>query len=414
MKQINGEIIAVGTELLLGQIANTNAQWISSELADCGVNVFYHSVVGDNLARVTAAFSLAAERSDLIIVTGGLGPTEDDLTREAFQSLSGLDMEIHTPSMDYITTFFQSRGMDMTENNRRQARVFTGAEVIPNEVGMAPGMVVTYQGKTWIFLPGVPREMKQMMKQFVIPQIQTWIGGTVLIKSTVLRFAGIGEAKLEDVLKDLIDAQTNPTIAPLAQETGLIIRLTAKAESLQQAEQLLHDTKEKILERVGAYFYGSDEETLEHRVAGPLKAKNQTIAAAESLTGGMFTEQLISIPGAAMICKGGIISYAEDIKRDVLGVARETIESEGTISAACATEMASRVRELLQADIGIGFTGVAGPDTSEGQPVGTVYICVTNGTRHHVEKLLLQGGRNTIRKRAMIKGFEILMRYLED
>jgi nicotinamide-nucleotide amidase len=413
-KQFKSEIIAVGTELLLGQIANTNAQWLSKELAKYGINVYQHVVVGDNLSRVLNAFKFAHERSDIIIVTGGLGPTDDDMTREAFQAMTGLEIIEHTPSMEKIKAFFEKQKSAMTPNNRRQARVFEGAEVLNNQTGMAPGMITTYEGKTWVFLPGVPREMKSLSRNDVFPYLQKLTGQEEIIQSTILKFIGIGESALEHDLQDLIKEQSNPTIAPLAQSDGVVVRVTAKAGSIEEANLLIEKTKRQILGRAGTYFYGTDEETIERRVFSMLQNQNVTLAAAESLTGGMFTEKLISVEGASQVCLGGIISYDANTKQNLLGVSAETIKKKGTVSEACAIEMAANVNKKLGSDIGISFTGVAGPVESEGKPAGTVFIAVSDRNGNQVSKeFSFQGDRNTIRRRAMLKGFELLLNFLK-
>src|SRR5699024_5468564 len=255
-KQLKAEIIAVGTELLLGQIANTNAQWLSQQLSLYGINVYSHAVVGDNLKRVEETFSQAHHRSDIIIVTGGLGPTEDDMTREAFQLVSNLKIQEDGPSMKKINAYFEKQGTVMTENNRRQARVFEGAEVLANTAGMAPGMIVTHQDKMWIFLPGVPREMKQITTDKVLPYLKKMIG--------------IGESRLEYELSDMIHTQTNPTIAPLAQNDGVVIRLTAKESSEEKVNDLLQQTEAQIRKKIGDYLYGTNDETIEHKVVSML------------------------------------------------------------------------------------------------------------------------------------------------
>ncbi|MGM8211687.1 competence/damage-inducible protein A [Virgibacillus sp. W0430] len=414
MKQTNTEIIAVGTELLLGQIANTNAQWLSDQLAAYGVNTFYHTVVGDNLQRVEQVFKDAHKRSDIIIVTGGLGPTEDDLTREAFQQLSNMELTEHQPSMDKIKAFYRRQGKEMTPNNERQARVFSNAKVIENTVGMAPGMIVPYENKTWIFLPGVPREMKQLSIQAVFPYIREQMGEEMIIKSKVLRFIGIGESQLEHELQSLIQVQNNPTIAPLAQDDGVVIRLTAKATSSEKAEDLLNGTKEKVLDKVGEYFYGMEHDSIQNTILSMLNEQNKYIAAAESLTGGMFTHKLIAASGISSVCRGAVVCYDTKVKTDVLHVSPETIDAKGTVSEACAIEMAENICTVLDADIGISFTGVAGPNSIEGQPVGTVFIAVSDRLgKQKVEKFIFQGDRNTVRRRAMLKGFEILYRFLK-
>ncbi|WP_164215524.1 competence/damage-inducible protein A [Virgibacillus sp. YIM 98842] len=414
-KQYKAEIIAVGTELLLGQIANTNAQWLSAALAKYGINVYQHIVVGDNLSRVLNAFKLAHSRSDIIIVTGGLGPTDDDMTREAFQSMTGLELVEHTPSMEKIKTFFEKQKSVMTPNNRRQARVFEGAAVLKNRVGMAPGMIMAYENKTWVFLPGVPREMKSLARNDVFPYLQKLTGQEEIIQSTVLKFIGIGESALEHDLQDLIKKQTNPTIAPLAQNDGVVVRLTANAGSIEEANNFITHTKEEILKRVGTYYYGADEQTIEQRVFAMLKNRNVTLAAAESLTGGMFTEKLVSVEGASEVCRGGIIAYDANVKENLLGVSAETINKAGTVSEICAIEMASNVYQKLDADIGISFTGVAGPVESEGKPVGLVFIAICDRKGNQVGKeFTFQGDRNSIRRRAMLKGFELLLNFLKN
>ncbi|RLL45383.1 competence/damage-inducible protein A [Oceanobacillus piezotolerans] len=413
-KSFSAEIIAVGTELLLGQIANTNAKWLSEKLALLGIHVYTHVVVGDNLERVEQAFRQAERRSDIVLVTGGLGPTDDDLTREAFQRISHLEMEEYSPAMKKIESYFERSKTKMTPNNRKQARVFKGSHVLNNQAGMAPGMIVHYNEKIWIFLPGVPREMKRLATDGVFPYLQQQTGKKDKIQSLVLKFIGIGESALEDAIQDLIQAQSNPTIAPLAQNDGVVIRLTVKADSDERANTLLKAAKEKILERVGIYYYGENDDTLEQQVIQLLKEKQLTIAAAESLTGGMFASKLISVSGASNVVQGGIVSYHANVKQKVLGVSKETIEKEGTVSKACASEMAAKVREKLDADIGISFTGVAGPNEEEGNPVGTVYIALhTISGKKQVFHYEFMGDRSTIRHRATLKGLEILFQYLK-
>ncbi|CDQ40046.1 hypothetical protein M948_15065 [Virgibacillus sp. CM-4] len=414
IKQVKAEIVAVGTELLLGQIANTNAQWLSQQLANYGINVYNHVVVGDNLTRVEESFYQAQQRSDLIIVTGGLGPTDDDLTREAFQNISQLSMIEHQPSMEKITAYFAKQQATMTPNNRKQARVFEGAEVWLNNAGMAPGMCVSFQNRTWIFLPGVPREMKALATEHLFPLVQQLVGKNEIIKSKVLKFIGIGESKLEHELKDIIQAQTNPTIAPLAQDDGIVIRLTAKSESDLQASQLIEHTEDQIINRVGSYFYGSDQDTLEGKVIDLLIKKQKKLAVAESITGGLFTGKISSVSGVSSVFEGGIVSYAAHVKQHVLDISEETLTDKGTISEACALAMAKNVAAKLGVPVGIGFTGVAGPDEVEGQPVGTVYIAIYDDGKEQVEKWMFQGDRNTIRNRAVLKGMELLYKWLKS
>ncbi|MFC4023081.1 competence/damage-inducible protein A [Oceanobacillus longus] len=415
MRQYKGEIVAVGTELLLGQIANTNAQWLSQQMALYGINVYNHTVVGDNLERVEEAFKMAQKRSDIIIVTGGLGPTDDDLTREAFEQISGMEMIEDKTSMEKIELFFRNHNVKMTPNNRKQARVFKGSTVLKNSVGMAPGMRVEFAEKTWFFLPGVPREMKQITKEEIIPYLHQLTDKEQIIKSLVLKFIGIGESSLEHELKDLIQAQSNPTIAPLAQEDGVVIRLTAKEKSEEKLDELLYHTKMQILARVGEFYFGEDNDVIEQVIVELLKKQNKRIAAAESLTGGLFTEKIVSVNGASFVCPGGIVCYDAAIKQEVLGVSEETIQNKGTVSEECAHEMSENVRKLLRSDIGISFTGIAGPTPTEGKPVGKVYISISDVNGYQkVEEFLFTGSRSSIRKRASLKGLEIIYNYLKS
>ncbi|HLR15390.1 MAG TPA: competence/damage-inducible protein A [Bacillota bacterium] len=415
MEQKRTEFIAVGTELLLGQIANTNAQWFSHQLASYGFNMFHHTVVGDNLQRVKDVFMQAQKRSDIIIVSGGLGPTEDDLTREAFQEMSHLPLDYDEHTMSNIQAFYKKQGIIMPSNNNRQARVFSGAYICNNKHGMAPGMILTFKNVKWIFLPGVPTEMKQMAEDDVFPYLIQEMSEYEVIESRVIKCIGIGESTLEERLKDLIQHQTNPTIALLAQEDGMIIRLTVKSSSKEEAdEKIIHMTR-NICNRIGEYVYGFDEDTIAKRVIQLLANNEKTIAAAESLTGGAFTNQLIKVEGASVVCPGSMVTYDTRIKRDVLHVPSEVIEEEGVVSEACALEMAKQISARMNTTLGISFTGVAGPERLEGNEVGTTYISIySNAGDSIVRKYVFSGNRTAIQKKSVMKGFEMLYHYLSD
>ncbi len=414
-KNIKTEIIAVGTELLLGQIANTNAQWMSEQLAMHGVNTFYHTVVGDNLQRLVDTLAMAKERSDVIIITGGLGPTEDDMSREAFHQLSHLNIVEEPKSMQKIKAFFEQQGTEMTPNNKRQARVFEHSQVLYNKYGMAPGNIVEHEENSWIFLPGVPREMKQLFSDDVIPYLKS-MNGEMVIQSMVLRFTGIGESALEHRLQHLISSQQNPTIAPLAQNDGVTIRLTAKADTKEQVEYMLENTKQAILQEVGHYFYGMNNDSLEEKVFQLLQQQNKSISSAESLTGGLFANKLVSLNGTSSVYKGSVICYDKNVKLHVLHVDEQVIEEEGTVSVACAEQLAKNIATTLDTSIGISFTGVAGPDTLEGKDVGTVHIGLYDKETNysHVESCFFPGDRMQIRSRSVLKGHEMLLRYLNE
>ncbi|WP_043933286.1 competence/damage-inducible protein A [Bacillus sp. EB01] len=412
---MNAEIIAVGSELLLGQINNTNAKFLSGQLALNGINVFYHTVVGDNAVRFKSALSIAETRSDLIIVTGGLGPTKDDLTKETAAAHLGIGLVMDQKAMEGIELFFKRTGREMTENNKKQALVLEGAQVLQNDHGMAPGMLAEKNGKLYMFLPGPPREMEPMFLSYGTPALMSRMEENEQIISRVLRFFGIGEALLEHEIEDLIDSQSNPTIAPLASDGEVTLRITAKHSILETAIQLLDEVEKEILDRVGMYFYGYDDSSLMNEVAKHLKITGQTISSAESLTGGMFQEQYTSIPGAGSSLKGGVVCYTNEVKAEVLHVKKETIENDGVVSAQCARELAENVASLVNADIGISFTGVAGPDELEGKPVGTVYIGISiKGEPTTVEKLNLGGSREANRIRTVKYGCYFLLKRLKE
>ena len=413
-KNYQAEIVAVGTELLLGQIANTNAQWLSEQLATYGINVYNHTVVGDNLDRVEQAFRLAQSRSDIVIVTGGLGPTEDDLTREGFEQLTGLEIIEDKTTMEKIESYYKERNRTMTPNNRKQARVFKGATVLKNNAGMAPGMYIDYQDTHWFFLPGVPREMKQISSEELFPFQENLTGKQQVIQSTVLKFIGIGESNLEHELTDMIHEQTNPTIAPLAQDQGVVIRVTASAASKAEAQKLVADKKQEILARIGAYCFGEDEQTIENKVMELLAEKGKTLAAAESLTGGLFSSNLVSAAGASNVFAGSLVTYQTAAKEALLGLTPEWISEYGVVSKECAEAMAEQAATKLNTPTAISFTGVAGPETQEEKPVGQVYIAIYDeGKIVESSSILLSGNRNNIRERAALKGFELLYQYLK-
>lgn len=414
MTTIKAEIISIGTELILGQIANTNAQWMSEKLAEVGVNTYYHTALGDNIDRLENTFRLAQDRSDAVIVTGGLGPTEDDLSREAFQQMTGIEIIEEPVSLKKIKDYFHSQKREMTPNNIRQARIFAGSRALENKVGMAPGIHLTYDEVDWFFLPGVPREMKQLFQDDVIPHLQN-INGQQIIASKVLKFVGIGESDLEHQLLDLIQAQTNPTIAPLARDEGMTLRLTAKGDSLSGAEDLLDEMKGLILNRVGQHYYGEDDETIAEVIANILKDNNMSLAAAESLTGGAFSSQIVSVPGSSAYFKGSVVSYDTSIKRDVLKIPQSLLDGEGTVSDACAEAMAANVMELMDAEIGISFTGVAGPETVEGKEAGTVVIAIQDQSGYKLTKTYhFRGNRNEVRRRSVQAGYAQLYFYLKN
>lgn len=410
---MNAEIIAVGSELLLGQIANTNAQFLSQQLAELGINVYFHTAVGDNAARLEQAVNVAQTRADLILFTGGLGPTKDDLTKETIARLLGRRLIIDEAALRAIEAYFVRTNRPMTENNKKQALVLEGSTVLKNEHGMAPGMALSANGITYMLLPGPPKEMRPMFVKYGRAFLRSAFSLSERIESRVLRFFGIGESALETAIADLIDAQSNPTIAPLAGDGEVTLRLTAKHRDGAEANRLLDEMEAAVLARVGRYCYGYNGETLFTKTIGRLKERGWTIAAAESLTGGWFLEQLTAIPGASAVVQGGVVCYTNGVKEKVLGVPRPLLVTDGAVSEPCARLLAENVRALCNADIGISFTGVAGPDPLEGHPPGTVYVGVAvRGRDTAVHRLTLSGTRHDIRVRTAKYGCFFLLEAL--
>ncbi|GAA3406506.1 competence/damage-inducible protein A [Paenibacillus hodogayensis] len=415
---MKAEIIAVGTELLLGQIVNTNAQYIAQGCAGIGLNVYYQTVVGDNRERIRQAFTLAAERADVVIVTGGLGPTQDDLTKDALSELLGLPISIHGPSMEKIEAVFRDRGLEMVKSNERQANVLEGSDPLPNDNGLAVGIGLTKDGTHYVLLPGPPKEMKPMFDKQAIPWIRAAMGEDASpLYSKMLKFAGIGESSLEHRLIDLIEVQEDPTIAPYAKEGEVSIRLTTRATSEEEAERKLAATEREIRARVGEYVYADRDVPIEHELVAILTASGKTLALAESCTGGMVSEMVTAVQGSSAAYRGGIVCYTNEAKRELLGVPAELLEGEdapGAISAQTAVLLAEQALERLGADYALSVTGVAGPGESEGKPVGLVYVGIAvRGKSAQSAKLQLSGNRESVRLKAAKQAFYLLWQQLK-
>ena len=412
---MNAEILAVGSELLLGQITNTNARFISNQLSELGINVYYHTVVGDNAQRLEQAISVAETRADLIIFSGGLGPTKDDLTKETIARHLGVSLEFDEIALTYIEQFFAKRGRPMTENNRKQALILAGSEVLANHHGMAPGMILTKDERTYILLPGPPKELEPMFQFEAKPKLSGMLNTGGVIASHVMRFYGIGEAELEVRVQDILDSQTNPTVAPLASDGEVTLRVTAKTETEQEAQQLIAAKVAEIQALVGDYQYGSDDDSLASKTVEMLLDNKLTIAAAESLTAGLFQSELAEIPGVGDALVGGVVTYTEGAKIKQLGISKELLDTHGIVSSECAAAMASTVRKKFGTDIGIGLTGAAGPTAHDHQPVGTVWIGIAIGDEEPITYLLhLSGMRNTNRLRTVKFTCHYLMQLLEE
>lgn len=401
---LRAEIVAVGTELLMGQIANTNAQYLSQRLAEVGVGVYHHSVVGDNRERAKQVLHTARERgANVIILTGGLGPTEDDLTREVVAEVLGRPMHLMEEIVEHIRSFFTYRGLEMPENNKQQAMVIEGATVLDNPRGTAPGLHVEADGVHYFLLPGPPTELKGMFLEKVLPILSEVQGGAKQVfASRILRIFGIGESSMELKIKDLIQSQSNPTIAPYASEGECVLRLTASAASEAEAMQLIAPVEQQILSRLGEFIYGSDEETLPVKVGQLLRAKGQTMVTAESCTGGMIGSMITDLAGCSDFYWGSLVCYHNEVKQQVLGVETDVLQAFGAVSAQCAGQMAEGARKQTGADWAVSVTGIAGPGGgTDEKPVGLVYIGVSGPDGTTVREYQWKhGDRHQMRLRA--------------
>lgn len=411
---MKAEIIAVGTELLLGQVVNTNATFISEELASLGINVYYHSVVGDNPQRLEALLELADQRSDLIVLCGGLGPTDDDLTKQVTAAHVGQELVQDEWGYQNLMTFFEKRQRPMTENNLLQTLVFKEGLALKNTAGLAIGIFYTSdQGKHYLLLPGPPSELRPMFYHEVVPLLQKNFQKEDYLISRVLRFYGIGESQLVTDLADLIEKQTNPTIAPYAKPNEVTLRLTVKTADKKQGEEQLDELEEKIQQLVGDYFYGYGEKnSLANVVIELLKEQGKTLTAAESLTAGAFQSALGAVPGVSEVFKGGFVTYSAAIKADFLDISPELLEEFGTVSQECVEAMAQNARKKAKADYSVAFSGVAGPDSLENHPAGTVWIAFANEDEVVSRKYHFSRDRSYIRQSAVMAGLDLVRRGL--
>lgn len=408
---MKGEIIAVGTELLLGNIVNTNAQYLSQKLADLGIDVYYHVVVGDNLKRLTETIKTSLERSDIVITSGGLGPTADDITKEGAAQAMGLKLLPDEESIERIKKMFSSTGRIMTENNIKQGYIPEGAVVLENNNGTAPGVLIEKEGKIVIMLPGPPKELYPMFESKVLPYLKSKTDST--IRSKVLRVIGVGESAVEHILKDIFDSQANPTIAPYAKDGEVHLRITAKTGIPEEADSLIAEMEQKVRAILGDNIYGCNEETLEEAVLKLLQKKNLTISLAESCTGGLVASRLTDIPGASASLISGVVSYSNESKINILKVKEETIRKYGAVSPQTAEEMAVGAKRLSNTDIGLSITGIAGPDGGSAEkPVGLCYIGIAIGKSVNVQKIMLTGNRNRIRWGSSSRALDFLRRVL--
>ena len=393
------EIITVGTEILLGDILNTNTHYLSNELANMGIDVYYQITVGDNEQRLLSQLKESFKRSDLVILTGGLGPTEDDITKEVCAKYFNMEMEFHEQSWDKIIEIHNKMNRKPTENNRKQAYFPKGSLILPNKYGTAPGCIMEKDKKTIIVMPGPPKEMKPMFDNYVKPFLLK--DNKNILKSKVLRIIGMGESKIENDLLDLIDKQINPTIATYAKDGECTVRITAKGKNEKEVESLIEPISNEIKSRFKEKVYGEDDTAIEDEVAKILVDNNLTIAVAESCTGGMVAADLINYPGISSVFMEGCVTYSNEAKMMTLNVKKETLNTVGAVSEQCAKEMSEGVAARHNTNIGLSTTGIAGPEGgSEDKPVGLVYMGITIYNKTLVKKYIFNGNRQQIRSRA--------------
>lgn len=416
---MKAEIIAVGTEILTGQITNTNAQFLSEEFAKLGIDVFFQTAVGDNEERLLSIIDLASKRSDLVVLCGGLGPTEDDLTKQTLAKYLGRNLVFDEQASKRLNEFFATRPQfTRTANNERQAQLIEGSTPLQNSTGLAVGGVIEVDGITYVVLPGPPSELKHMVWDYLVPLLSS---DHKQLYSRVLRFFGIGESQLVTVLSDLIDNQTDPTIAPYAKTGEVTLRLSTKADDIESAKEKLDQLEQKILSKKTLnsiplenllYGYG-DDNSMARVVFDLLKKKHKTITAAESLTAGLFQSSIADFSGSSSVFNGGFVTYSIEEKSKMLQIPLEELQEHGVVSHFTAEKMAEQSRKLTDADFGIGLTGVAGPDSLEGHPAGTVFIGIATREKVHSIRVLIGGrSRSDVRHIACLYAFNLVRQAL--
>ena len=408
------ELIAVGTELLLGNVANTDAQIISQGLSALGITVLHHTVVGDNPQRLAEALETARNRADIIITTGGLGPTYDDLTKQTICKTFNRELELHEDILEDLKTWFQTKmGKKMPENNIQQAMLPVDCTIFDNPVGTAPGCAFVEDGVHVLMLPGPPFECRHMFEHRAAPYLEKLTDGVIV--SHEIRVFGMGESAVEEALHEPMTTLTNPTLAPYAKTNECMVRATARAESREKAEELLTPLVREVCETLGDVVYGVDVGSLEEVVSGLLAERGLTLAAAESCTGGLLSKRMTDLPGASKVFRGGVVSYVNDVKANVLGVPREVLEQYGAVSEETARAMAEGCRRVCGSDLAVSLTGVAGPERDDwGNEVGTVYAALA-GPEETICKKLTCGrgrGRDRVRTAAASNALDLIRRFL--
>ncbi len=416
MKNFSAEILCVGTELLLGDIVNTNAAFLAAELSKIGIGVYHQSVVGDNPQRLKDAFLLAWSRADIVITSGGLGPTYDDLTKETICcDCLGRKLIVDEPSLEDIRVFFEKRGRTMTDNNRKQAMIPEGGRAIRNPYGTAPGIYFEQDGKRLIMLPGPPREIEPLFVEAVKPVLQG-LSGKVFFSDN-LSVYGIGESSVETILLDLMKEGTNPTLAPYAKDGEVLLRVTAAAENEESARKMNCDLIKKVKARIGEYVYGENVKNLESVLVERLIEKSITLATAESCTGGLLSKRITDVSGVSAVYNGGVCTYTNEMKKRLLGVREETLAKFGAVSQETAAEMAEGAAKLCGADLALSVTGIAGPaGGSEDKPVGTVCFGVWYKGKLYTERARFgeKGTRDYIRILSASRALALALKTIGD
>ncbi len=404
------EIISVGTELLLGQIANTDAKFISEMLTSLGIDVYFQTNVGDNKSRLLECLKIASNRSDIIILTGGLGPTMDDLTKETVAEFFGLKLVVDIDTKIKIESYFKKSMREMTQNNYKQALFPEGSKILPNDNGTAPGCIFEKNGKKVVILPGPPSELIPMFNNYVYPFLKSLSND--IIVSRVIKIFGIGESKVETMVSDMLLSK-NPTVAPLIGNGFVTLRITAKSDDVQKAKKMIDDIEVSLRKIFGEYIFGVDDDTMESIVLNLLKDKGSTLSTAESCTGGLLSEKITSVPGASEVFKFGAITYSNESKENILGVSGEIIRRHGAVSEETAREMAMNVKNISKTDYGLSITGIAGPSGGTiAKPVGLVYIGLAYKDEIYVKKLISNGNRDKVRLNSAMHALDMLRRHL--
>lgn len=412
MKDLCAEIISVGTEILLGNITNTDARDVSVALSELGINVFWHTVVGDNAARLSEAVAVARGRADVIITTGGLGPTYDDMTKQTLSECFGLPLIFHPEQAEKIRGHFSAMGREMTDNNLAQAYLPEGCTVLENHCGTAPGCAFFAHGKHVVMMPGPPAELRMMLRTGALPYLSS-LSDKVLVSHDIKLF-GLSESAIDEIMGDIMKNSVNPSLAPYCATGEVRLRVTARSGDAAEAEAMTRPIIAETEKRLGQYIYGIDVDSLEQAAFLGLKKASLSLSCAESCTGGLIAERITAIPGASSVFLGGVAAYSNAVKTGLLGVKPETLERFGAVSRETAVEMAEGVRALTGSDVAVSTTGLCGPDSDGSEtPVGTVYVALADASGTQCRRLFIPGDRGRCRTLAAHNAFDMIIKTMQ-